>query len=290
LGDLLLDEPVYPPPAGSPKAYASSGGVPQWAVQQWNIPGGKLSGFVSRDKEGRLEATAEASAGYVKVTYLPTGSAVTLIQNGAVLPCLMENGEPRELDLFISPLGPHVDPPGKPGMLWWGPHNPKLSNMQHLVQQVDLQVIEGLSRASKGCKVNQGNSIIGIILSNTFREPSQTIFYQLKLSTVCGTNSAVKLHACEAPNGMHMFSPSNPFGTDDYLPLLGQPYIASGQTRFVRIDLLPRLMMVINKGPPEMDHDASHWIINSIYAGQHIWGDVRLQTTWTNFRLLAVTR
>jgi hypothetical protein len=74
---------------------------------------------------------------------------------------------------------------------------------------------------------------------------------------------------------------------DDWLPLLGQPFLAEGERREIAVDLLPRLRQLIASGPEEMDHDPAHWVIDSAYAGQHIWGDFRLASAWDGFQLVA---
>jgi hypothetical protein len=70
---------------------------------------------------------------------------------------------------------------------------------------------------------------------------------------------------------------------------MGQRYIATGEIRKVIVDILPRLRLVVESGPGEIDRDPSHWVLGGVYLGQHIWGDVRGESSWSDFHLIALT-
>ena len=129
---------------------------------------------------------------------------------------------------------------------------------------------------------------MALYISNTVS--NQTMSYQLKISRVCGQSNTVHLNPCgNGPTKQEFYFGKNPFGVDDVLPLNGQPWVTNGQPRKIAVDILPRLLEAIRSAPASMDHDLSHWFVNSIYIGQHIWGDIDLTTEWQDFRLVAVT-
>jgi hypothetical protein len=216
--------------------------------------------------------------------------SVGLRQDGAVLPCVGGDGKPRESDLFI---GPNVQntPALKSGMLRSGDGIPTLAQMSHLFQTVTLSARYGPARTKRSCAVNQASAIIGVVLSDLVASPPQTMFYQISLNRFCGPGTAERVRLCtSAPRQPAVYFPTNPFGTDDALPLAGQPFLANGETRTVRLDLLPRLTLVLSTGPEGIDRDVSHWKIGGLYLGQHIWGDVTMETTWQDYHLVVMTK
>ncbi len=256
-----------------------------WNIGQWNIPAGKLSAF---EAVSATEFRARASEAEVIVSRKESPERVTLRQDGAWLPCL-NDGQPRKSDLFLGPNGDNLRG-AKPGMKPARANAPSLMTMSSLKLRITTSASFARSQTDKGCEVNQGGSLVGIVLSNFLAKPQQTMFYQLVLSRFCGGGPPERLKLCNAsPEEPAPYFTKNPFGTDDQLPLAGQSYIAPGETRKIEMDILPRLRLVIATGPGDIDREPSHWVLGGVYLGQHIWGDVRGETSWSDFHLVATT-
>ncbi|HEX3863046.1 MAG TPA: hypothetical protein VHY35_15275 [Stellaceae bacterium] len=279
--DLSLrepDEPARIPPA----VYDKTGPAPNWVVSQWSIPGGKLSAFVrSSGQDGDTIFHASAAAASVKVKRNGDHEVIDLAQNGTVLPCRNKSGTPRESDLFLSPAAPLR---GKDAAQPY-----RLSELKSLHQTVDMTVTEGerLSGDVQSCDLNMGSALTSVILKDMAAK--QTIFYQLKLNIVCFADTAAYIAKCRRkPARMAVFWGKPPrFGVDDFLPLLGEPFLQTGEARHSNVDLLPRLLTFVRL-IPAIDQDLSHWTLSGIYIGQHIWGKVLLSTEWRAFNLTAV--
>lgn len=288
--DFVLLEPSDPGPSG-PETYAATGLAPEWNIAQWNIPGGKLSPFLVHHAGRSTILYSHAAAASVTIVRGAGAEheSARLRQDGAVLPCVDGDGKPRESDLFIGPNGQNT--PLKSGMLRSGDGMPTLAEMSGLFQTVTLSARYGLAHTKKGCAVNQAGAIIGVVLSDLVASPPQTMFYQISLNSFCGPGTAERIQLCTSAHRQPaVYFPTNPFGTDDALPLAGQPFLRNGERRTVRLDLLPRLTLVIATGPAGIDRDISHWKIGGLYLGQHIWGDVTMETTWQDFRLVVGTK
>jgi hypothetical protein len=279
--DFALLEPQYPPPPGGPVAYATTSGTPQWSIANWNIPGGKLPPFTVSMQGTNTVFTSRAPESSVVITQTPAKTAsYQLSQNGAVLPC-DTGGEPRESDLFAGSYNQHT-PPEK--LL-------TLTALTNLISTATIKYQYGEATPRHVCAVSQGSALISVILNDQTKH--QTFFYQLELSDECGPQPAARARMCETsrtnPKPSFFFG-KNPFGADEALTLFGQKWLANNETRTIHVDLLPHLINLVENGPPEMDHDPSHWTIGAYYNGQHIWGDMTMTTTWSRVSLLATTR
>jgi len=282
ISDITIIEPVSRP--GMLGTYGATGPNPTWNIAQWDIPGGKLSPFTT---VSRTVFQARAPEAEVTVIRDAGPERVELRQDGALLPCL-GNGEPRESDLFLGPNGNNLRNV-RLGMMPARPGAPSLTAMSRLVLRVTTGATFARAQTDKGCVVNQAGSLIGIVLSNFVARPTQTMFYQLTLSRFCGGGPPERLRICNAPaRAPWPYFLKNPFGTDDHLPLTGQGYLKPRETRKIDMDILPRLKLVIETGPGTIDRDPSHWVLGSVYLGQHIWGDVRGDSSWSDFHLVAV--
>ena len=292
MNDFLLLEPALPPPKGGPFGYGPTGGAPQWEIVQWNMPGGKLPLFTSDAAGDNLHLHSRTKVAGIRLAFSGQGEQksthVVLHQDGSFIPCMTAAGQAKEWDFFLSPGGDHIPAPGRPGMLMLGANNPSLDQMDKLMEYATVKVTGTVAPKPKGCHVNLGSTLMAMYLSN--HTSHQTMSYQLKLSRICGKNERVKLNGCD--DGTHReqsyYSKNNPFGLDDYLPLLGQPWIRSGETRQIAVNLKPRLVKAIT-ALPSADTDMSHWVITGVYIGQHVWGDVALWSEWQNYRLVALT-
>jgi hypothetical protein len=288
IGNIGLLAPPDPPPPGGPKIYASTGPTPNWNVAQWNIPGGELSPFTSEEAGGALVQTASAAEAQVHIIRRGRDVQVILAQDGTVLPC-ESAGRPRESDLLLSPNGRSVTKPGISGLALQGAANLPLTGLSRLEFSADVAVAAGITEYRKGCPVDQGGATIGLVLSQKDVAHPQTMFYQLHIDEICGIQPAARDRICHATHSqLQYFFRTNPFGADDFLPLNHQPYLHNGEDRALRLDLLPRLKLIIAQSPPAADHDLSHWYVGGIYVGQAIWGDVTLRSSWSHVHLVAI--
>jgi hypothetical protein len=289
--DVGLLAPPDPPGPGGPKFYNWTGATPNWEIAQWNLPESQLSPF-KRIESGRMtiffSTSPEATVKIIKSSQI---TEVALAQNGTVLPCETASGIPRESDLLLGPNGDHPNPPGVPGLAMLGATNLSLSKMNSLTFEADISIIEGNTKTHKGCKVSQGGALLGIVLSDFVANRPQTMFYQLAFDRLCGVQPAAREAMClSVPSSPEVFSRVPPYGTSDFAPLLGIPLMHSGDSREVNVDILPRLKLVIETGPPGIDHNISHWVIGGLYVGQNIWGDVTMKSNWKNIHLLVLAK
>ncbi len=288
-GIFALREPPDPPPPGGPFTYSVTGSAPNWFISQWNIPGEKMSPFLRSTTGDSTVFEAHAAAASVRIVAAGPATTVTLEQNGAILPCSKADGRPREFDLFISPgklLGPAGGAETNSAGL-----SVSLAGADSLIETAAIAPRFARIEQDKGCATNKANDMIALILYDKAVRPAQTFFYQLALNRFCGRASVARTRECAGPPpSYNFFSNRSPFGADDFLPLVGAPFIRSGEQQSFRVDVLPRLKQIINAGPPNMDHDVSHWVVDGLYAGQHIYGDVVLSTEWRDFQITATTQ
>ncbi len=289
-GFSLLD-PTYPPSPGGPKPYSQTSGPLQWAVGPWGSPGGNLPGFAQFSDGAETIFSTRAPAVGVSVAVGPAGTALTLEQDGRSLPCTdPQTGGPLEFDLFAEPNGPYAKAPRQSGYSRSDAQGPVLSVLTHLTFDGDVMLSESLATSRKHCQANFGNLVFAVILNDHAVHPAQVFFCQLFLSRLCGADPSLKLRSCAQPKSMFQYFVKNPFGTDDDLPLAGQPWLLQGQPTRVQLDLLPRLIGAIRSGRGGMDQNLSDWTVGSVYLGQIMYGDVTLQSTWRDVRLVAWTR
>ena len=219
----------------------------------------------------------------------PTGTTLTLEQDGRVVPCTGADGKTFEFDLFASPNDLSVKAPRQPGLLRAGRSALVLGTLKSLVFSTDLVMTEGLAASRKQCRANFGNVVFAVILNDRETRPFQTFFYQIFLSKLCGAGGPVNLQSCARPPRMFQYFATNPFGTDDFLPLAGAPFIPDGQPLRVHVDLLPRLVAMIRTARGGVDQTLSRWTVGSVYLGQIMYGDVTMQSNWRNVSLVATS-
>lgn len=288
-GAVSIHSPMRPVPPGGPAPYTASGPAAGWGVVAWDIPGGDLSPFTTIKGDYGTVSISRAAAATVTVTRAPTGETVIgLSQDGAVLPCLSPGGGPRESDLFLSP-NESVNAFDVSGYAATS-HAYPLTALRHLTAIATVSYRAGRAAKKETCGVAQGSVMIAVIFDNRIRH--QTLFYQLALTLICGPQPAPRQAFCRAMQSIprsNFFSTRNPFGIDDRLPLLGQPFLMPEETTTVHVDLLPRVLGFLRTAPWSMDPDPSHWSLGSIYAGQNIWGGVSLSTQWSALQLVADT-
>lgn len=285
-GFSLLD-PTFPPGPGGPKPYSQTTGPLQWAVGPWGSPGGRMPGFSTFSDGAETIFSTRAPAVGVSVAIGPVGTTLTLEQDGRVVPCTGSNHKVLEFDLFAEPNSANVKSPRQSRYLWSELRGPALSGLTHLMFGADVTMSEGLATSRKQCRVNSGSVVFAVILVDRSVHPSQVFFYQLLLSRLCGSDASLKLLSCAPPKSMYQYFVKGPFGTDDYLPLSGKPWLLQGQATKLYVDLLPRLVSAIRTGRGGIDQNLSHWTVGSVYLAQIMYGDVTLQSTWRNICLVS---
>jgi len=286
--DFVLKEPESPPPPGGPFTYATTGGKPNWYIQAWNIPAGKLSAFVERKVGSNTVFSSNAPEAAVQIVQLPGGRAsYRLAQDGTALPC-SHQGEPLESNLVAGPSALNTEAPEGPLH-----HHDLLpiAQLVHLVASATVEIRFEPAQSRKECAVSQAAALISVVLNN--RTAHQTLFYQVALNLGCGPQPEARQRLCETltnhPRASYYFR-TNPFGVADVLPLFGQNWLPNNQRYTLHLDLLPHLLWLIGTGPSAMDHDPAHWTIDGYYNGQHIWGDVKMTSEWEDVGLIATTR
>jgi hypothetical protein len=286
IGNVGLLQPSSAHGPGGAKFYSWTGPAPNWRVAQWNMPGTELSPFTTATSGGATVYSTASQEASVTISQSNNGTEVNFAQNGTVLPCETANGKGRESDLFIAPNSDHPNAPGVPGIV----AHPVLSSLASLTISAQITVTDGLTATSKGCPVNQAGALAAVVLRNIAPGVHQTLFYQLTFSKFCGPGTVTRVKICNAiAQQPQFYFKTNPFGANDLAAPLGIAMLSSSDTRTVNVDVLPRLKMAIETGPPDVDRDLSHWVVGGFYLGQHIWGDVTMQSSWQNIHLLAAT-
>lgn len=291
MSGFSLLEPTYPAPPGGPVAYSQTDGALEWSVGPWGSPGGRMPPFkATQDGQGNsIFSTHSAGAGVI-VTRGLAGTTLDLEQNGQMLACNDAAGHPQEFDLFAEPNGAGVKSPRLAGLFPAGFSKQPLSTLSHLYLSANVTMQESLADSRKHCQVNIANTQFSVILINDVSEPNQVFFYQLLFSRFCGAAPTIKLNSCGMEKKkIEQYSPKNPYGADDFLPLLGMAWLEKGQKTSIQADLLPRLKQAISTGPAGLDKDITHWHIGSVYLGQIIYGDLTLRSSWRDVSLLAET-
>ncbi|MGE4481624.1 hypothetical protein [Acidocella sp.] len=281
-------QPPDPPPPGGPYVYGQMGPSPNWSIAQWNIPGGQLSAFQHFTTDKGIEWVASSREAEVRVLGSSKHRSVTLWQDGSVLPCMTFAGRPRESDLFLSANRGDLHYPSVLAMNQKRGASLALSSFNTLTVEANIFLSEGVSGVGKGCEVNQGSAIIGIILTSDSHPRKQTLFYKIILDKLCRQHSIKGTNNCSAtPTSQNYYARRNPYGVNDFLNLVDGTLMSGQEERHLNINLLPRLIVAIRNGPMDMDKNLLHWSVTGFYVGQAIWGNVTLKSTWSNLRLLA---
>jgi hypothetical protein len=289
MAGFSLSSPTDPVKPSTLEPYSQTDGNLRWSVGAWNIPGGKMPPFSKQQSGDKTVFFTHAQAAGVNVAFDSTGTTLTLEQDGSVVPCKDKNNNPFEFDLFAAPNAPNVKSPRLSGYSWSDSHGPALSGLTGLEFDANVVMTQGLATSRKQCKANFGNMVVAVILNDRSTHPAQVFFYQFFFSRLCGSNPSVKLTSCRPPKNMFQFFLKNPFGTDDYSPLAGMPWLVQGQPTKIQINLLPRIVNALKTAHGGLDQNLSHWTVGSMYLGQIIYGDVTLQSTWRDVSLIAKT-
>lgn len=286
-GNVALRDPAPTAPGAKPDFYSQTGPDPDWQIGQWEIPGERLPAFRTEVRDGRTIFATSTPSASVRITRSTAGEVVQLSQNGRVLPCSRKDGSAREFDLLLSPMERwHV------GNSAFHTDRLKLRDMRRLEIATKVKLVFGPVAAEPVCKVNVAAAGAGVVLTDLDTKPSQTLFYQLDFAGVCGRGDPTWVHNCEQ-GGLRKssyFFTKNPFGVQDRLPLVGEPFFTSGEERQVRVDLLARIESLIRSGPAGMDRNPDHWLLDGVFMGNGLWGKYRMSSTWHSFQLLYTPR
>ena len=279
LDGFALREPDNPPPPGGPFVYSQTSSDPHWFVSQWKIAGSKLSPFVESHAGNATIYRATTDAAHVTITHAAGDSVVELGQDGSIVPCLTEAGRPREADLFLTAGHQNgITPGSRDGR--------PLTSLSGLREIATVSFAAEAAPAPKGCDVSKGAVIVAIILRNFAVQPAQTFFYQLLLGDFCLRNGRGR--PCDRPvTRMQNYTAKNPFGANDRLTFFDRPLTINAAPRTIDIDILGRLKEAVDNGPAAMDRDVAHWSLTGGYLGLISFGDVRLGSTWSGYRLVA---
>src|SRR5271166_4064313 len=153
--DIALKEPESPPPPGGPFTYATTGDKPNWYIQAWNIPAGKLSTFVERKERSNTVFSSSAPEAGVQIVKLPDGrTSYRLSQDGTVLPC-SHQGEPLESNLLAGPNALHARPPEWSSMTLRRDDLLPIAQLVHLVASATVAVRFAPTVLRKECAVSR---------------------------------------------------------------------------------------------------------------------------------------
>jgi hypothetical protein len=210
-----------------------------------------------------------------------------LSQDGAILPCNTANGHPAEFDLFLHP-NEKANALEQRGYTAAAAFKDGLDALSAVTLQTMLGFTAKTADRPEECGVSSGNAIAGFILTNA--SAKQTLFYDVILASACGKQPEKQQAHCEqflSKPWSSYFSKKTPFGVDDPAPLQDVSFVKNGESRDIRLNVLPGLLAAIARGPDGMDRDPSHWRLKGFLNGQDIYGRMKVTTTWSHLTVLA---
>lgn len=244
---------------GKLQIYSRTAPDPGWHILQWGISSNWLSAFRPRLNDPETYVASSASCEVVV-----SGEMVSLTQLGRFLECEDDQRQPREFDLFFSPVAL------KSNCL-------PITRLRAIEEIVDFEAKWKFDPGLRRCSVTQLGGLTACVLTNLHAK--QTLFHQVHFGVEKiegGVARSVNRH------GRAWFFKENPFGVDDFSIGNGFPRVN------LTFDRLPLLRKAINGGPQGMDRTLENWFLAGAYAGQHIWGDAELNTIWRKFSLEAI--
>jgi hypothetical protein len=262
------------PSGGGLLLYGPTDPGASWYVSQWNNPVDELTGFqLTSNKPNQKIYKAESSAASVAVTKDSNGTSVVISQDGLKMPCKLRSGLPGEFDVLLGMNHRWVNHKINDATLP-APHSSgldRLSKMASLIQRITVQPIKEWSPYSVArCANNQGNLMVAVVLRDDIALPKQVLYYQLALRTIChnGPGSVAKN-----------------FGYRDVLGSFGKTMVPLlVKTRF-EINLLPVLTKLLTAAGNGLDTNLANWRVMSGYFGQNIWGNVGMESSWSDYKL-----
>ena len=282
--------PVYLPPTGlwlapsdfGKALYGPTGPRANWHAAQWDIeedlPAFDRNG-VSRNQyasvrwlgDKRYELSQDSSRISCERTY-PSGRAAV-----------------NEVDLLITPNNTYYS--SYPQTTAKDTQD-NIAELSQLNAGITLK-IEQAAASDLVCKVSYTTFMYAVVLSNYAR--GQTLFYQLHLGQFAGERDGIKVGTMRPHwffNGSNVQTAvSGQWGFADCITSFGQEWAQLGTLRTYRLDLLPRLLWVIEQGSQHgLDQDLTHWHLAGTYHGQNTMGHVRNDAVWSDFSLKVSTQ
>ena len=276
IGTAARCEPVFDPPgevlsihplAQHGELYGAARGAAAWHVAQWNNPGGDVGDF----KDGRA-----ANDGFAVEIDGGAEPRFKILQSGEQLRC-DENGRPLEFDGFIG-SNTRDNNPGLPSAEHGEMRSVPLSKLGSLTQEISLKVNQANLISSSGCAFSKSLSIVTVVFTN--KQAKQAFFYQI---VVYGFNLDPKSFwwAKGRPNGR--------YGFNQVTDLAAKPW-AVGDNRKLKLDILPAVQSLIAASGVGIDPNLDNWFLSAAYFGNTLYGQVRLETEWSSYRLEAVVK
>lgn len=270
-------EPVFDPPgqdlsihplAQHGELYGAARSSAAWHLSQWNNPSGDIADF-SGSRAANDSLTVEVAHG--------AEPHFKIMQSGEGLRCEGGAGSPLEFDGFIG-TNTKANNPGLPSAEHGDIRALPISKLGSLVQDMTLKVNQAALVGSSRCAVSKSLSIVCVVFTNT--DAKQVFFYQIALY---GFNLNPKSFwwAKGRPNGR--------FGFNQVTDIAARPW-TMGDSRSLRLDILPAVASLITTSGVGIDPNLDHWFLSAAYFGNTLYGQVRLDTEWSSYRLDAVAK
>jgi hypothetical protein len=276
LGSAARCEPVFDTPTEKlsihpleqhGELYGAARDSAAWHVSQWNNPGGDVADF----KDGRA-----TNDGLVVEIDQGTPPHFKITQTGEQLRC-EGNGTPLEFDGFIG-TNTKANNPGLPSAEHDNVISMPISKLGSLTQEIGLKLNHADLVGSSRCAVSKSLSIVCVVFTNKISK--QVFFYQISLY---GFNLTPKSFwwARGRPNGR--------FGFNQVTDIAAKPWVV-GDSRKLKLDILPVVQSLITTSGVGIDPNLDNWFLSAAYFGNTLYGQVRLETEWSSYRLEAVAR
>jgi hypothetical protein len=276
MGAAARCEPVFDPPGEKlsihpleqhGELYGAARDQAAWHVAQWNNPGGDVADF----NDGRA-----ASDGLVVEIDHGAEPHFKISQNGDQLRC-EGNGTPLEFDGFLG-TNTTANNPGLPSAEHGDVRSVPISKLGSLTQEISLKLNQANLVGSPRCAVSKSLSIVCVVFTN--KAARQVFFYQIALYGF-NVNPKSFWWAKGRPNGR--------FGFNQVTDLAAKPWVV-GDNRKLKLDILPAVQSLITTSGVGIDSNLENWFLSAAYFGNTLYGQVRLETEWSSYRLDGVVK
>ena len=258
------------PAAGGKALYGASATDADFAIAQWgNLS--ELSAFAAAKCPPQRANCFIASSPNISdslYTDVRGNRWVDLVSRGTGKPCYPALN--HELDNFQSAISLVYRKYPQAVLA-----SAKLGEISRLYLSVTAEPVAFSTLAGAQCAVTAAGMIAAVVFNN--RVAHQTLFYQLRLQSY--RNSA----------GPGFFANAQPFGFRDMIREFGvfPDGLPTGAPTPVTIDLLPRLKTILSTATNGLDTNVRNWTTGSAYVGQGVFGNVRAESAWCCFSLVA---
>jgi hypothetical protein len=83
--------------------------------------------------------------------------------------------------------------------------------------------------------------------------------------------------------------PNGRFGFNQLTDIAAKPW-AVGDSRKLKLDILPAVQSLITTSGVGIDPNLDNWFLSAAYFGNTLYGQVRLDTEWSSYRLDAMVK